>query len=200
MHIATLGAGEVAVSLARQALLHGHTVALASRHSPDDLEDTIADLGKGASAVTLTEAAGASVVLLAVPWTAVEALLDGLPDWQNRILIDATNPFASLDPLELADLGDRSASGIVAAHATGARVVKAFNNLTMTTFDKGPTSDHGNRRVLFLSGDDQPAKVQIATLIESLGYAPIDLGGLDSGGRIQQAGGPLAGRDILVAG
>lgn len=199
MHIATLGAGEVAVSFARQALLHGHTVALASRHSPKDLEKLIGDLGEGASAVTLTEAAAAAVVLLAVPWTAVEDLLDNLPNWQNRILIDATNPFASLHPLKLADLGDRSASGIVAAHAPGARVVKAFNNLTMTTFDKGPTSDHGNRRVLFLSSDDHAAKTQIAALIESLGYAPIDLGGLESGGRIQQAGGPLAGRDILVA-
>jgi predicted dinucleotide-binding enzyme len=36
-------------------------------------------------------------------------------------------------------------------------------------------------------------------LIESFGFAVIDLGGLVSGGRMQQAGGPLAGLDLFMA-
>jgi hypothetical protein len=34
-------------------------------------------------------------------------------------------------------------------------------------------------------------------LIESFGFVPIYLGGLATGGRLQQAGGPLAGRDLV---
>jgi 8-hydroxy-5-deazaflavin:NADPH oxidoreductase len=34
-------------------------------------------------------------------------------------------------------------------------------------------------------------------LAESFGFAPIYLGGLAVGGRLQQAGGPLAGRDLV---
>jgi 8-hydroxy-5-deazaflavin:NADPH oxidoreductase len=38
------------------------------------------------------------------------------------------------------------------------------------------------------------------TLLESLGFSVIDLGNLREGGLIQQAGGPLAGRDLLERG
>ena len=56
------------------------------------------------------------------------------------------------------------------------------------------------RPVLFVSGDDDSAKNTIKALIESFGFAVIDLGSLQIGGRLQQAGGPIAGRDLLVAG
>ena len=36
-------------------------------------------------------------------------------------------------------------------------------------------------------------------LVNDFGYAPVDLGGLVSGGRMQQAGGPIAGHDWVVA-
>jgi predicted dinucleotide-binding enzyme len=52
--------------------------------------------------------------------------------------------------------------------------------------------------VLFVSGDDLASKQTVQQLITELGYAAIDLGGLDEGGRMQQPGGPLAGRDLLV--
>ena len=41
---------------------------------------------------------------------------------------------------------------IVAGQAQGAKVVKAFNSLTMANFEKGPTEGNG-RRALFVSGD-----------------------------------------------
>jgi predicted dinucleotide-binding enzyme len=40
----------------------------------------------------------------------------------------------------------------------------------------------------------------IKQLIESFGFMAIDLGGLATGGRLQQAGGPLAGRDLVKFG
>jgi 8-hydroxy-5-deazaflavin:NADPH oxidoreductase len=153
--------------------------------------------GIGAEAASVTEAAAADLVLLAVPWPAVPDTLDPLPDWRGRILVDATNPFITINPLELADLQGRSASVIVAEHAPGARVVKGFNTITMANFEKGPRQGEA-RRVLFVSGDDVASKQTVEQLITELGYAAIDLGGLDEGGRMQQPGGPLAGRDLLV--
>jgi len=58
----------------------------------------------------------------------------------------------------------------------------------------------GARRVAFVSADDDNAKNRVKILIESLGYSVIDLGNLRDGGLIQQAGGPLAGRDFLERG
>jgi 8-hydroxy-5-deazaflavin:NADPH oxidoreductase len=125
-------------------------------------------------------------------------VLTDLPPWNGRILIDTTNPFvARPQKLGVADLGGRSSSTIVAEHAPGARVVKAFNSILMRNFEKGPTQD-GARRVLFVSGDDPSAKNVVRGLIEAFGYAIIDLGGLEDGGRMQQGDGPLAGKDLLM--
>lgn len=86
---------------------------------------------------------------------------------------------------------------MVATLAPGARVVKAFNSITMEKFEAGPS--HGDaRRVLFVSGDDESAKTLVKNLVVSFGFAVADLGNLETGGRLQQAGGPLAGRDMLV--
>lgn len=198
MKYGVIGAGKVALAIARKLLAQGHEVALASRRGPAALADTVDALGAGAQAVPVQEAAAAEVVLLAVPWSEVERALADLPPWDGRILIDATNPFvAGPEGLALADLGGRSSSVIVAGHATGARVVKAFNSILMTNFAKGPT-EGGGRRVLFLSGDDPAAKAEVRGLIEALGYAVVDLGGLEDGGRMQQGGGPIAGKDLLM--
>lgn len=197
MKFGTIGAGTVALAFARAALAAGHQVVLGSRHGPGALAAKVAELGDGASADTVEKAASLDYVLLAVPWPNVEDALRGLPAWNSRVLIDATNPFSQYSPqLVLADLGDRGASEMVAALAPGARVVKAFNSIVTDRFNEGPAKD-GGRRVIFLSGDHSGSKEFITGLIKSFGFEPIDLGGLITGGRLQQAGGPLAGRDLV---
>jgi 8-hydroxy-5-deazaflavin:NADPH oxidoreductase len=75
--------------------------------------------------------------------------------------------------------------------------VKAFNSIVTERFNKGPVKN-GGRRVIFLSWDDPEPVEFIKSLIASLGFAPVYLGGLVvGGGRLQQAGGPLAGRDLV---
>jgi len=59
---------------------------------------------------------------------------------------------------------------------------------------------NGARRVAFISGDDADAKMQVHTLLQKCGYSVIELGNLRDGGLMQQAGGPLAGRDLFEKG
>lgn len=199
MKIGFIGAGAVAQSIARSAIQAGHEVLLSARRGPQALGDVVAGLGPNASADTVQEVARLELVVLAVPWLQVPSALDGLPNWAGRILVDTTNPFTQLEPeLVLADLGGTGASEIVAAHAPEARVVKAFNAIRMEHYDKGPKF-HDGKRVIFVSGDDKDAKAVVIGLVNDFGYAPVDLGGLVSGGRMQQAGGPIAGRDWVVA-
>jgi hypothetical protein len=199
MKIGFIGAGAVAQSLARSAIQAGHDVVLSARRGPQALRDIVAGLGPRASADTVEEVARLDLVMLAVPWLQVPSALEGLPDWAGRILVDTTNPFTQYEPeLVLADLGNTGASEIVAAHAPGARVVKAFNAIRMEHYDKGPKF-HDGKRVIFVSGDDKDAKAVVIGLVKEFGYAGVDLGGLVAGGRIQQAGGPIAGRDWVVA-
>lgn len=199
MQIGMIGAGVVAVAIAEQCLRTGHTVVLSNRSGRTKAIDAI-DRGDGSLALaSVEEAAAQEVVLFAVPWGEIEAALSNVKPWNGRILIDATNPFAQVEPtLVLADLGDITASEIVAGLAPGARTVKAFNSMYTSRFVEGP-GRQGAKRVLFVSGDDQDAKDLVKGLIESFGFAPVDLGDLRTGGRLQQAGGPLGGHDLLLA-
>ena len=197
MKFGTIGAGAVALGFAREALSTGHEVVLSNRHGPASLSKVVAELGHGASAAVVEEAAGLDYVLFAVPWPNVGDALRGLPAWNGRVLIDATNPFSAYTPeLVLADLGDKGASEVVVGLAPSARVVKAFNSIVIERFNQGPTKG-GGRRVIFVSGDHAEPVEFVKNLIASFGFMPIHLGGLVVGGRMQQAGGPLAGRDLV---
>jgi len=200
MEIGTIGAGALAQAVAKQALKAGHKVKLSNHRGPDSLREIINQLGPGAMAVPKEVAASCELVLLAVPWDNVPATLASLPGWKNQILIDGTNPFhGKAGKFTPADVGNLSTSQLVAALAPGARVVKAFNHMIVPNLEVEPVVD-GARRVAFVSADDDNAKNRVKILIESLGYSVIDLGNLRDGGLIQQAGGPLAGRDLLERG
>ena len=199
MKIGTIGAGDVSIAIAKLALAAGHEVILSNSTGGEKLAKIVAGLGKGATAGSISQVAEADIVILAVPWTAIESALAATPSWAGRILVDATNPFIEIEPkLVLADLGGVGASEIVAGLAPGARTVKAFNSVTMSNFEKGPKEGNASR-ILLVSGDDAEAKATVIDLIQSFGYATIDLGGLVAGGRMQQAGGPFAGKDLLLA-
>jgi predicted dinucleotide-binding enzyme len=200
MEIGTIGAGDFAQAFAKRALKAGHKVKLSNSRGPESLREIINQLGPGAMAATTEEAAACEVVLLAVPWDNVPETLASLPKWKNQILIDGTNPFhGKAGNFKPADVGNLSTSQFVAALAPGARVVKALNTMIVPNLEADPIVN-GARRVAFISADDHAAKKRVETLLESFGYSVIDLGNLRDGGLIQQAGGPLAGRNLLEQG
>jgi predicted dinucleotide-binding enzyme len=200
MEIGTIGAGAFAQAFAKRALKAGHTVKLSNDQGPDSLREIVTQLGPGAMAVPKEVAASCEMVLLAVPWDNVPDTLASLPKWKNQILIDGTNPFhGKAGKFTPADVGNLSTSQLVAALAPGARVVKAFNHMIVPNLEEGPVVN-GARRVAFISADDNDAKKHVETLLKTFGYSVIDLGDLRDGGLIQQAGGPLAGRDLWERG
>src|SRR3989442_2011361 len=197
MKFGTIGAGAVALAFGREALARGHEVVLSSRRGPDALGDKVAELGRGASAPSGEEAASLDYVLVAVPGQNAESALKSLPAWNGRVLIDATNPFVETSPkLVLADLGGKGASEVVAGLAPGARVVKAFNSIVTARFNEGPIKN-GGRRVIFVSGDHPEPTEFVKSVIEGFGFVAVYLCGLATRGRLQQAGAPLAGRDLV---
>lgn len=200
MEIGTIGAGPFAQAFAKRVLKAGHKVKLSNSRGPESLREIAHQLGPGATAVTREEAAACEMVLLAVPWDCVPETLATLPKRKNQILIDVTNPFhGKAGDFTPANVGNLSTSQLVAALAPGARVVKALNNMLASNLAADPVVN-GARRVAFISADDDGAKKRVEILLKELGYSVVDLGNLRDGGLIQQAGGPLAGRDFLERG
>lgn len=69
----------------------------------------------------------------------------------------------------------------------------------MHNFEQGPKRGDAYRALL-VSGDDGEAKKAVIKLIQSFGFKAIDMGDLATGGRLSQAGAPLAtGADLLIA-
>jgi 8-hydroxy-5-deazaflavin:NADPH oxidoreductase len=195
--IGMLGAGTLAQAIAIHALAAGHRVVLSSRRGPSPLGELTRLLGPGASAGTVAEAARADIVILAVPWNAVRDAVSAIDDWEGRIVIDATNQWATTSPMVPADLGDQTGSERNAALLPGARVVKAFNTLYGRITAQNPRHAEG-RLVVFMAGDDDDAKAEVARFVESVGFAPVDIGDLRGGGRLMQVGGgPLSGLHVL---
>ena len=78
--------------------------------------------------------------------------------------------------------------------------MKAFNTLIVANLSADPR-EAGGRRVLFMSGDDAPAKKEVAKVLDRIGFATIDLGSLSIGGALQQfPGGPLPVHNLIKIG
>jgi 8-hydroxy-5-deazaflavin:NADPH oxidoreductase len=197
MILGIIGAGNIGQALARQALRAGHQAVLANSRGPDSLRGLAGELGPGATAGTTAHAADGDLVAIAVPWGAIPDAVDGI-DWTGRIVIDATNPMTVANgDLEAVDLGDRTSSEVVGGLVRGARLVKGANTLPAAVLAADPR-ENGGRRVLTLAGDDDDAKTSVAAFFDGAGFATIDLGGLVTGGRLQQPpAGVFAARNLV---
>ncbi|MFI5444156.1 NADPH-dependent F420 reductase [Polaromonas sp. UC242_47] len=198
MKIGVVGAGGIGQAFAGHAAKAGYEVILSNSRDPESLSAAAREMGPNARAGTREEAAAADVVFLAVQWPQMPEALAGLPAWNGRILIDATN---AVGPgFSAFNLNGKSSSEVVASHAPGARVVKAGNTLVRAMLAADPHVA-GGRRVLFLCGDDSAAKQAVGDILGRCGFATIDLGALASGSPLQQfPGGVLPTLNLVKLG
>jgi len=200
LNIGILGAGNIGATLAKLFAGAGHQVRIANSRGPQSLATLVAGLGENVRAATPEDAvAFGDLVLIAVPWSRKE---DAVPDagpYDDKIVIDAMNPYT--EDFELEDLGNRSSSEITRTLVPGARLVKAFNTIYYKRLaTEGKKTGAKDRLAVFIAGDDATAKATVAALIDEIGFDAIDTGSLAQGGRKQQPGSaiynvPLTARD-----
>jgi hypothetical protein len=212
MSIGIIGAGALGSNVARLLAKSGIAATLANRRGPSSLAGLVKELGPSIKAGPTEDAAKADFVVVAVRWADLQTALGGLPYWNGRIVIDATNPVAFLasdspdrtDPnnplaaygLKNIDLDGKVSTRVVGGLAPGARVVKAFNHLPVNLLPE--PSPSGGKRVLFYSGDDAGAKAEVRKVLDRTGTYPIDLGTLDLGAPlVSMPFGPLAGISLI---
>lgn len=190
MQITIVGYGNIGAALTKQMTLAGHSVVVTGRN----LEKAQAvAAAHGASVQPMGEAAaGADAVVLAIPFGEAAEVLSALGDLSGKVVIDPTNPLTA-DYMGLTLGYTTSAAEEIARLAPTAKVVKAFNTLFAQVIDGG-SSFSGQSTSAFFAGDDTHAKALVSDIVSSLGYAPVDAGGLHNARYLE----PLAGLNIYL--
>jgi 8-hydroxy-5-deazaflavin:NADPH oxidoreductase len=195
--IGVIGSGPVGQALARHASAAGFPVLVSNTRGPLSLAGLVSELGPTARAVKPRQAALADLVIIAIPFVRIPELAAEIGDCSGRVVVDATNQFATYQPYSgYVDLGEQTGTEWVAAHLPGATMIKAFNAMFASYLRPDPRHPEG-RQVVFFAGDDDGASTQFAAFVDRMGFAPVYIGGVRDGGRLLQLGGPLSGLHVL---
>jgi 8-hydroxy-5-deazaflavin:NADPH oxidoreductase len=174
MQIAIIGSGNVGKALAGSFTRAGHDVTL-SATSQESAQAAASQSGGQAAASNRQAVGSAEVVVLAVPYPAVDGLLADVGDaLAGKVVVDVTNRLDPADPGSTMD--GTSAAEQIQARAPEARVVKAFNT-AFASRQADPVVE-GVALDAFIAGDDDRAKQAVAELAGSIGFRPIDAGPL----------------------
>jgi predicted dinucleotide-binding enzyme len=172
-------------TVARLATAAGHQVVLSNSRGPETLEDLAGELGPLARAGTTEEAAGADIVVVAIPVKAYPSV--PAAPLAGRVVIDAGNYYPQRDG-QIADLdsGALTSSELLQRDLPGAAVVKVFNNIFFKHLRSlARPAGAADRTFLPIAGDDPQAKAAVTAFLDSIGYGAVDVGPLAEGWRYE---------------
>jgi hypothetical protein len=191
MIVTIVGAGRLAEGVAVRTLAGGHRLRITDSvpGKADALAAGLEARGSMAAAanglsssLSVAETvgaaiAGADIVVLALPYPEGRIVVrDQGAALAGVTVVDTCNPvdFSTFDSL-LTSPGMSAAEEIAAANRS-ARVVKAFNTTFASALVAGWVG--GLPVDVFLAGDDEHAKAQVAMLVRDGGMRPVDTGPL----------------------
>lgn len=186
--IGVIGAGSLGGTVGSLWVQAGHEVLFSSRH-PDELKSMVSGLGARASAGTPSEAAAfGSIILFAVPYSALPALGKELADaLRGKIILDACNPSAYSSDALVTEAQANGAGPTTAKYLPGARVVRAFSAVDATAV-AASAGRQNDKLGVPLAGDDAQAVTVAAQLVVDAGCEPVIVGNLASAGSFQRGG------------
>lgn len=192
MKVTVIGTGNMGSAFVKQLTKAGHEVRVTGRNAAK--AQALAGQYPGAQAVEASSAASASdAIVLATGYAEAPAALRALGDLSGKTVIDITNPLTP-DYMGLTLGHDTSAAEEIARALPGVHIVKAFNTLFAQVLADGPAFADGQRGSVFFAGDSATAKATVKSLIDSLGFHPVDAGGLKNARYLE----PLAGLNIYL--
>lgn len=187
--IGIIGSGTVGQTLATGFLKYGYEVMIGSRDLMK-LADWKSNAGEGGLIGSFADAAqfGDILVLATKGSAALNALqLAGKANLSDKTIIDTTNPIADTPPengvlnffTELNDsLMERLQNTYFEAH-----FVKAFNSIGGSLMIN---PDFGTEKpTMFICGNNQNAKDEVAEICELFGFEPADMGAVEAARAIE---------------
>jgi 8-hydroxy-5-deazaflavin:NADPH oxidoreductase len=169
--VAIIGTGKMGKGFA-MALAPKHEVTLGSRDPNRAVQ--VASATGATRGTTYTDAAlGAEVVILTVPWEAVEETLNQLGDLNGMVVVDVSYPYRKS---EREALGGTSTAEEIQRRLPRARVLKGWSHVHARHLT-APEVD-GIAASVLIAGDDPEAKEIVFGLARDMGFDPVDVGPL----------------------
>lgn len=181
MTVAIIGAGNMGKGLAKRLAAAGEKVVLAAR-DPKKTAEIAHAIGKGVvGTAPYAAASSAEIVIVAVPYAALEDALKETGDLAGKTIVSIVN---AVGPnLSMALPNTTSVAEEVQKLLPQAKVVVAFNAVFAALLDLG--YDGLKPPQVFYAGDDAAAKAKVAALIEKIGFEPYDGGPLENARQIE---------------
>ncbi|MEA5594198.1 NADPH-dependent F420 reductase [Rivularia sp. UHCC 0363] len=198
MKIGIIGSGNIGGTLGKHWAKVGHEVMFSSRH-PEELQDMAQEVQAKVGTAEETAAFG-EVILLAIPYGKVPDVAQQIGSLDNKILIDAGNPYPQRDgdiAQKVIDDESQTATGYVASLFPRAKTVKAFNSIYFKVLEEKAFQSGENRIAVQIAGDDAQAKQTVTKLIEEIGFAAQDIGDL-SESSIFEPDAPLYNKNLKI--
>lgn len=178
-NLGILGAGRIGQAVGGHWIRAGHEVSFGSR-TPDKLQPFIEGLGPRAYAKTFSDAAKSDIILLSVPYEAVDEVVEGVRvPLTEKIVIDATNPFGLSSGGRIISTldADITAGTRMAKRLQDSIVVRAFSHV-MDELLVSRGSSQPDLWAMAIAGDVPEAKNVVADLVRDTGFIPVDIGNL----------------------
>ncbi len=171
MRIAVIGTGNIGAALGRKWSALGHIVQFGVRDT--DSPSVVALKLEKFKITDIQEAVNASdVIVLAIPFQAVEEVLKNTLGLTMKILVDTTNAVSTPLPY-----GYESAAEAIAYWSKSSKVVKAFNSTGVANLVEPLYGDH--KIETYICGNDAVANALVAKLAEDIGFSVVEVGKLD---------------------
>jgi predicted dinucleotide-binding enzyme len=176
--VAVIGTGDMGDTLGPRFSRLGYRVIYGSRDPQSEkVKGLVARTGNAASAATPAEAAAeAGIVVLAVPWPAMETVAQNLGDLAGKIVIDISMPFRQGDDGYPEALLQTSSAEMIQRWNPDARVVKTFATMGSGIIDEPQSA--GGTVTLPIASNDKAAKEKVARIVAAMGLDPVDFGPL----------------------
>jgi predicted dinucleotide-binding enzyme len=185
MKVGIIGAGNMGSAFARRLSAAGHDVFIASRNI-EDARKVATSVGARVRAVPQERLAdSADLVIAATPYAQQADALRASGRVEGKPVVEISNPLKP-DMSGLAVGFTTSAAEEVAKAVGGAKVVKAFNTVFAQVLGDRPTS--ATKVQVLYAGDDDAAKGTVRSLIESMGFEPLDAGPLSNARYLEPVG------------
>ena len=176
--VAIIGTGDMGDSLGPRFAELGYEVVFGSREPDGDkAQNAVKVTGHSARAVSQREAAAAgNIVVLAVPWPAMETVAQNLGDLSGKIVIDISFPHRQADDGYYEPMLETSSAEMIQQWNPNAHVLKTFALQASYVIDNPKVV--GGPVTIPIAGNNRHAKEQVAHIIAAMGLDPVDAGPL----------------------